>query len=89
MWNEGVPQRTRPSLLFVHSLLLVCFAVESGREYLAWSRLRRMLWGIPHSVNLRLLSLVLGRLGASIPGLPLGVLKLAGGPSREEGELGP
>lgn len=48
-----------------------------------------MLWGIPHSANLRLLSLVSGGLGASIPGLPLGVLKLAGGPSREEGELGP
>lgn len=81
MWNEAVPRRTGPSLLFAHALLPVCFAVGSGREYLAWSRLRGMLWGIPHSVNLRLLSLVSGGLGASIPGLPLGVLKLAGGPS--------
>lgn len=37
--------------------------------------------GIPHSVNPRLLSVVSRGLGAGIPGLPLGVLELAGGPS--------
>lgn len=40
--------------------------------------------GIPHSVNPRLLSVVSGGLGARIPGLPLGVLELVGGPFLRE-----
>lgn len=79
VWNEALPTKLWPPLLSV-----LCVG-----KCLAWDRLCRMLWGFPALLTRGFFKLCPGEHCSGIPGLPLGMLGLAGGSSQEEGEPGP